>query len=65
MFLIEPILLGVSLAMDALAVSMALGAAERKNFTWSKILITALSLGLCSVRWCRRMDGFSRRSCSP
>lgn len=46
MFLIEPILLGVSLAMDALAVSMALGAAERKNFTWSKILITALSFGI-------------------
>ena len=46
MFLIEPILLGVSLAMDALAVSMALGATERKNFTWSKILITALSFGI-------------------
>ncbi len=45
MSLIEPILLGISLAMDALAVSMALGAAERKNFNWSKILMTAFAFG--------------------
>ena len=46
MFFIEPVLLGVSLAMDALAVSLALGAVERNNFNWRKILATALSFGV-------------------
>jgi len=43
---IEPFLLGVSLAMDALAVSLALGAVERRNFTWFKIALTAGSFGI-------------------
>ncbi len=38
-------LLGVGLAMDALAVSVALGAAERRQFTTRKILLTALFFG--------------------
>lgn len=46
MNLIEPVLLGVSLAMDALAVSLALGAVERSKFNWRKILLTALSFGI-------------------
>ncbi len=46
MWFIEPVLMGISLAMDALAVSLALGAVERKNFNWHKILITALSFGV-------------------
>lgn len=46
MFFIEPVLLGVSLAMDALAVSLALGAVERDSFSWRKILATALSFGV-------------------
>lgn len=46
MYLIEPILLGISLAMDALAVSLALGAVERKDFNWRKILLTAFSFGI-------------------
>ncbi len=45
MWLIFPSLIGISLAMDALAASVALGAAERKNFSWMKILLTAFSFG--------------------
>ncbi len=44
--MLEAFLLGVSLAMDALAVSLALGTAERKNFTAGKILLTAGAFGL-------------------
>ena len=44
--LTEAFLLGVGLSMDALAVSLALGAAERKSFTWKKILLTAGLFGL-------------------
>ena len=46
MWIIFPALVGISLAMDALAASVALGAAERKNFTWWKILLTAFAFGL-------------------
>ena len=46
MWIIFPALVGISLAMDALAASIALGAAERKNFTWWKILLTAFAFGL-------------------
>lgn len=46
MWIIFPALVGISLAMDALAASVALGAAERKNFTWGKILLTAFAFGL-------------------
>ena len=45
MWIIFPALVGISLAMDALAASVALGAAERKNFTWWKILLTAFAFG--------------------
>ena len=44
--LTEAFLLGVGLSMDALAVSLALGAAERKRFTWKKLLLTAGLFGL-------------------
>lgn len=39
--LIEAILLGAALAMDAMAASVALGAAGRLEFNWKKIVITA------------------------
>ena len=42
----EALLLGISLAMDALAVSLVLGAVEQKNFTWKKIAATALCFGI-------------------
>lgn len=42
----EIFLIGVSLAMDALAVSVALSAAERERFTWKRILLTAGMFGL-------------------
>ena len=45
MWIFFPLFIGISLAMDALAASVALGAAERKNFTWDKILLTAFSFG--------------------
>lgn len=45
MWVIFPFFIGISLAMDALAASVALGAAERKNFTWGKILLTAFFFG--------------------
>ena len=37
----EAVFIGVALAMDALAASVALGAAGRKSFDWRKIAITA------------------------
>ncbi len=43
--MIEAVLLGISLAMDALAVSLALGAVERKHFTTGKMLLTAGMFG--------------------
>ncbi len=46
MNLLEILLIGVSLSMDALAVSVALGTLERNAFTWRKIFITALFFGL-------------------
>lgn len=45
MWIFFPLFIGISLAMDALAASVALGAAERKNFTWQKILLTAFFFG--------------------
>ncbi|MBO4303367.1 MAG: manganese efflux pump [Lentisphaeria bacterium] len=45
MWILFPLLLGVSLAMDALGVSLALGAAERNSFTWKKILLASFSFG--------------------
>lgn len=38
---IEGVLLGAALAMDALAASVALGAAGRRSFSWTRVLITA------------------------
>lgn len=45
MWIFFPLFIGISLAMDALAASVALGAAERKNFTWQKIILTAFFFG--------------------
>ena len=42
---IEAVLMGVSLAMDALAVSVALGATGRQKFTWKHIALTAFFFG--------------------
>lgn len=39
--LVESVLLGVALAMDALAASVALGAAGRRDFRWVRIALTA------------------------
>ena len=39
--LTESVLLGVALAMDALAASVALGAAGRRDFRWVRIALTA------------------------
>ena len=77
MNLIEPVLLGISLAMDALAVSLTLGAVERRQFNWRKILLTALSFGIFQaamplIGWfggslfgssCRLTAEYSLRSC--
>lgn len=41
----EALLTGISLAMDALAVSLVLGTVERQAFTWGKIAATALFFG--------------------
>ncbi len=46
MFLIETLLIGISLSMDALAVSIALGALERRNFTLWRMFVTAFSFGV-------------------
>jgi len=45
MHFLETLLLAVGLAMDATAVSVALGAVQRKLFTWRRILLTALFFG--------------------
>ncbi len=42
---IEISLIGISLAMDALAVSIAMGTTERKAFDWRKIALVALFFG--------------------
>ncbi len=42
---LETFLVGVALAMDAFAVSIALGTADGKNFNWKKIILTALFFG--------------------
>ena len=42
---LETFLIGVALSMDALAVSLALGAAENRKLNWGKILLTALFFG--------------------
>lgn len=42
---VEVILIGISLSMDALAVSLALGTMERQNFNWKKIALTAFFFG--------------------
>ena len=42
---LEAVLLGGALAMDALAASVALGAANRRRFYWSRILLTAGAFG--------------------
>jgi len=43
---LEIFAIGVSLSMDALAVSMALGTAEKELFTWSKMIVTSLFFGI-------------------
>lgn len=43
--ILEPVLLGIGLAMDAFAVSIALGAAGQRDFTWPKIAAAAGSFG--------------------
>ena len=42
---LEIVLIGIALSMDALAVSLALGAAEGRRMNGSKILLTALFFG--------------------
>lgn len=42
----EIFLVGISLSMDALAVSIALSAAEGRHFNWKRILLTAGMFGL-------------------
>ncbi len=46
MFFIETLLIGISLSMDALAVSIALGAVERGRFTPWRMFATAFSFGV-------------------
>ena len=43
--ILEAVAIGTGLSMDALAVSLASGAAGRKDFTASKILLTAFFFG--------------------
>ena len=45
-YIIEAFFLGVALAMDALAASVALSASNRKKFNISKMLMTAGAFGL-------------------
>lgn len=45
MYFPETILLAVGLAMDATAVAAALGAVQRREFTWRRILLCALFFG--------------------
>lgn len=42
---IEAVLMGSALAMDALAASVALGAANRRRFYWTRIALTAGTFG--------------------
>ena len=42
---LEIFLIGVGLSMDALAVSVALGAAEKERMDWKKVLLPALFFG--------------------
>ena len=42
---LEIVLIGIALSMDALAVSVVLGAAEGKNLTWKQIFVVALFFG--------------------
>ena len=42
---LEIVLIGIALSMDALAVSVVLGAAEGKNLNWKRILVVALFFG--------------------
>ena len=41
----EAVFMGAALAMDAMAVSVALGASGRKSFDWKKIALTAATFG--------------------
>ena len=43
---LETVLIGIALSMDALAVSIVLGAAEPGRMTWKRILIIALFFGV-------------------
>lgn len=45
MWLSEAVLMGIALAMDALAVSVALAAAGQRDFNWRKMALTALFFG--------------------
>jgi len=42
---LETCLIGIALAMDALAVSLVLGAAEGNRLTWKRILLVSLFFG--------------------
>ena len=42
---LEIVLIGIALSMDALAVSVVLGAAEGKDLNWKRILVVALFFG--------------------
>ena len=42
---LEIVLIGIALSMDALAVSVVLGAAEGKNLNWKRIFVIALFFG--------------------
>jgi len=43
---LETVLIGIALSMDALAVSIVLGAAEPERMTWKRILVIALFFGV-------------------
>ena len=43
---LDALLLGVGLSMDALAVSLALGATEGKNLSWKTVLLAASLFGI-------------------
>ena len=42
---LEILLIGIGLSMDALAVAVALGAAEKERMDWKKVLLPALFFG--------------------
>ena len=46
MHILETLIIGIGLSMDALAASMALAAAECRGFTAGKVFATAFSFGL-------------------